>query len=62
MKKGSKSGLVKTFGPILGFYTKKTPAFHDYPMEPKITKCGDLLYQLFFFAKANSSGILLLWM
>ena len=20
------------------------PAFHDYPLEPKITKCGDLLY------------------
>ena len=20
------------------------PAFHDYPLEPKMTKCGDLLY------------------
>ena len=23
------------------------PAFHDYPLEPKITKCGYLLYSLF---------------
>ena len=22
------------------------PAFHDYHLEPKITKCGDLLYQV----------------
>ena len=21
------------------------PAFHDYSLEPKITKCGDLLYE-----------------
>ena len=50
MKKGSKSGLMKTFGPNLGLYTKNSPQefmipeFHGYPLEPKNTKCGDLLY------------------
>ena len=30
MKKGSKSGLLKTFGTILGFQTKKkSPGIHD---------------------------------
>ena len=24
------------------------PAVHDYSLEPKITKCGDLLYYCFF--------------
>ena len=29
MKKGSKSGLLKALGPILGFYTKKSPGIED---------------------------------
>ena len=49
MKKDSKSGRLKTFGPILRFYTNKRPlefmipTFHDCPLEPKITKRWDLL-------------------
>ena len=49
-KKDSKSGLQNFFGPILRFFTKNQsselmiPAFHDYSLEPKMTKCGDLLY------------------
>ena len=29
------------------------PAFHDYSLEPKITKCGDLLYYITYFGWDN---------
>ena len=42
-EKGSKSGHLATFGPILGFTLKQSPKFvvhefYDYPLEPKIMK------------------------
>ena len=29
------------------------PTFHDYPLEPKITKCGDLLYNINLLEEQN---------
>ena len=46
MKKGLKSGLLKSVGPNLEFYTKKQslefmiPAFHDYPLKPNTRNAG----------------------
>ena len=46
-KKTQKVDFIIFFDPFRGFTLKTEfmiPAFHDCPLEPKIKKCGDLLY------------------
>ena len=52
MKKRLKKGTSEKFWAHFEvLYYKQSsefmiPAFHDYSLEPKITKCGDLLYNV----------------
>ena len=49
MKKAQAVDFWNLLDPFWGFTLKQSseimiPAFHDYSLELKITKCGDLLY------------------
>ena len=43
-KKAPKEDFWKLLDPFWGFRIRKVPGIHDYPLEPKITKCRDPMY------------------